>query len=290
MIKFGTAGVGESFKELGYKDYTQAGDYLSRFELSHLEYECGQGVRLSTKTAGQIGENIRANGMTVSLHAPYYISLSSLESEKRDNSIKYILQSAKAVTALGGTRIVIHSGSCAKQTREEALALAIDTMKKARQVLIEEGFENVVCCVETMGKFNQLGTLDEVLAICKTDETFLPCIDFGHLNARTTGGIKTKDDYKDILMSIKNELGEYAYKNFHAHFSKIMYTENGGEKKHLTFEEDDKNNRYGPQFEPLIELLYELDLSPIIVCESDGTQAEDARAMKKYLKTLEGKP
>jgi deoxyribonuclease-4 len=286
MIKFGTAGVGDSFKEKGFKDYTQAGDYLSRFGLDHLEYECGQGVRVSEKTAGAIGANLRQNGMSVSLHAPYYISLSSLEPEKRDNSVNYILQSAKAVKAMGGTRIVIHPGSCAKMTREEALALAIATMKSAREALIDRGFADVVCCIETMGKFNQLGTLDEVIGICKTDESFLPCIDFGHLNARTVGGIKTKEDYRDILLKIKNELGEFALKHFHAHFSKIMYTEKGGEKKHLTFEADDNGERFGPQFEPLMELLHEYDCSPIVVCESDGTQAEDAQSMKRYFSTL----
>jgi deoxyribonuclease-4 len=278
MIRFGTAGVGDSFKEQGFREYSQAGDYLSRFALDHLEYECGQGVRVSEKTAAAIGANLRGNGITVSLHAPYYISLSSTEPEKRANSVNYILQSAKAVKAMGGTRIVIHSGSCAKITREEALDLAIKTMKTARETLVSEGLADIVCCPETMGKFNQLGTLDEVISICKTDETFLPCIDFGHLNARTVGGIKTKDDYRNILLKLKNELGEYAFKNFHAHFSKIMYTEKGGEKKHLTFED----NEYGPRFEPLLELIAEYDLSPIIVCESDGTQAEDAAMMKRY--------
>jgi deoxyribonuclease-4 len=167
-------------------------------------------------------------------------------------------------------------------SREDALALASETLLLARKTLIENGYENVICCPETMGKFNQLGTLDEVIALCKLDDSFLPCIDFGHLNARTLGGIKTKADYADILDKITVELGEERGKHFHSHFSKIMYTEKGGEKKHLTF----ADNEYGPAFEPLIELLLERDLSPIIICESDGTQAEDAAMMKNYLEKL----
>jgi deoxyribonuclease-4 len=282
MVHFGTAGVGDSFAGLGYKKTSQTGEYLAGFGLNHYEYQCGQGVRVTEASAKVIGAGLASKGITISLHAPYFISLSSVEEEKRTGSVRYILESARAVRALGGERIVIHSGSCAKMSREAALGLAIDTMKLAKTALDENGFSDIICCPETMGKFNQLGTLDEVLSICEIDESFIPCIDFGHLNARTVGGIKTKADYEEILDSVKNRLGEYRYKNFHSHFSKIMYTEKGGEKKHLTF----ADTEYGPLFEPLIELIHERDLSPVIVCESDGTQAEDAAVMKKYLERI----
>jgi deoxyribonuclease-4 len=282
MIRFGTAGVGDSFSEMGYKKTVQTGDYLVAFGLNHFEYQSGQGVRVTEASGNALGEVLKAKGITVSLHAPYYISLSSTEEEKRLGSLRYILESAKAVKALGGTRIIIHSGSCAKISREEALKLASDTLLLAKKALVENGYGDVICCPETMGKFNQLGTLDEVMSLCSLDESFIPCIDFGHLNARTVGGIKTKADFENILDTIKNKLGEYRYKNFHSHFSKIMYTEKGGEKKHLTF----SDNEYGPNFEPLMELIYDRGLTPTIVCESDGTQAEDAAKMKEYFEGL----
>ena len=64
-------------------------------------------------------------------------------------------------------------------------------------------------------------------------------------------------------------------KNFHVHFSKIEYSVKG-EIRHLTFED----KKYGPEFEPLAEALIELDLEPVIICESAGTQVEDAMCMK----------
>ena len=280
--KFGPAGTAESFKAMGYKKSVQLGEYLEKFGLDHFEYQCGQGVRVTASTAEEIGKALAEKGITVSIHAPYFISLSSVEEEKRDNSINYILQSAAAVKAMGGDRIVIHSGSCSKMTREEALELAKSTMKKAREALISEGLENVRCCPETMGKINQLGDLHEVMEICKVDDSFIPCVDFGHLNARTFGAIKGKPEYAAILDTIKNELGSEREKIFHSHFSKIEYTEKGGEKRHLTFED----TVYGPQFEPLMELVYERGLSPIFICESAGTQTEDAQAMKQYYKNL----
>ncbi|MBQ4226324.1 MAG: TIM barrel protein [Oscillospiraceae bacterium] len=283
--RFGPAGTADSFKTMGYKKTSQLGEYLVRFGLDHFEYQCGQGVRISEEKAAEFGAVMREHGITVSLHAPYFISLSGTEEEKRNNSINYILASAKAVRAMGGDRIVIHSGSCSKISREEALALAKDTLKKARRALIDEGLENIRCCPETMGKINQLGDLDEVMELCLIDDSFLPTIDFGHLNARTFGSIKTKDDYRTILDTIENRLGSERLKSFHSHFSKIEYTEKGGEKRHLTFED----TVYGPEYEPLMELIAEKDLSPVFICESDGTQTEDAQAMMKYYNTLIGK-
>ncbi|MGN1416424.1 MAG: TIM barrel protein [Oscillospiraceae bacterium] len=280
--KFGPAGAAESFKTMGYKKTIQIGEYLNKFGLDHFEYQCGQGVRIGEAPARELGKALADCGITVSVHAPYFISLSSVEEEKRDNSINYILASAKAVDYMGGDRIVIHSGSCSKMTREEALALAKETMKKARQALIDNGLEHIHCCPETMGKINQLGDLNEVLELCSVDESFIPTIDFGHLNARTLGSIKTKSDYAAILDEIENRLGHDRAKLFHSHFSKIEYTEKGGEKKHLTFEDE----VYGPQYEPLMELVYERGLSPTFICESAGTQTEDAQTMKLFYEGL----
>ncbi len=280
---FGPAGTADSFKAMGYKKTTQMPEYLKSFGLTHLEYQCGQGVRVSEESAREIGAALKEGGITVSLHAPYFISLSGIDEEKRLNSVNYILQSARAAKAMGAERIVIHSGSCSKITRIEALELAKKTMILARETLISEGYGDIICCPETMGKVNQLGTLEEVIEICKIDDTFLPTVDFGHLYARTFGALKTKEDYKVMLDKIENGLGIDRARVFHSHFSKIMYTEKGGVIKHVTFE---NNEGFGPDFEPLMELIYAKGWSPTFICESAGTQTEDAKAMKDYYESL----
>lgn len=88
-------------------------------------------------------------------------------------------------------------------------------------------------CPETMGKIGQLGTLEEVLALCGVDSRITPCIDFGHLNARTLGGIRSKADYAAILDRIGEALGDARARQFHVHFSRIEYSK-GGEKRHWT--------------------------------------------------------
>ena len=281
MPKFGPAGNSESFAALGYKNSLQVPEYIVEMGLDCYEYQCGRGVNIGEDKARQLGEKAKAAGVSLSLHAPYYISMSSVEEEKRLNSINYILASAKAVNAMGGDRIVVHTGSCGKISREQALTFALDTMKKALYALDREGLGHIHICPETMGKVNQLGTLNEVLELCKLDERLIPCIDFGHLNARDLGILKTTADFENIFTSIKNALGTDRLKCFHSHFSKIEYT-TGGEKRHLTFED----TVFGPDFEPVMELTYKYGCDPTFICESAGTQAEDAKKMKDYYLSL----
>jgi len=280
--RFGPAGSGDTFAAMGYKKTEQIPDYLEKVGVNAFEYQCGRGVRINEKTMLTIGEAAAKKDIAMSLHAPYYISLSSVEEQKRRNSSEYILQSARAVKLIGGDRIVVHSGSCSKMSREQALILAKEAMGWALEALDAEGLSSIRVCPETMGKINQLGTLDEVLELCSLDERMLPCIDFGHLNARTFGEIKGYDDYKAIFDAVENKLGESRLKEFHAHFSKIEYTLNGGEKRHLTFED----TVFGPDFEPLAELIVKKGCHPTIICESAGTQAEDAALMRRHYEKL----
>ena len=279
--KFGPAGTAESFKEMGYKSSLQVPEYLNKFGLNWFEYQCGRGVNIGIEKAAELGKIAKEHGIGLSLHAPYYISMSSVEPQKRLNSVDYILASARAVDAMGGDRIVVHTGSCGKISRAEALELAIDTMKISVSALKENGLSHIHICPETMGKVNQLGNLYEVLELCKVDESLIPCIDFGHLNARDLGSLKTKEDFEIIFEKIKNELGTDRLKNFHSHFSKIEYTD-GGEKRHLTF----ADTVFGPDFEPVMELTYKYNCCPTFICESAGTQTEDAKLMKDYYESL----
>ena len=274
--RFGTAGLADSYTVKKF-DPAAIAAYTAGFGLTAFEYQCGRGVRLAHDKAAALGAACAERDIALSVHAPYYISMSSLEEDKRLHSIDYLLQSCALVKALGGRRVIFHSGSCGKQSREEALEKALDTMRRAVAALDEAGFEDMTLCPETMGKVGQLGTLDEVLALCGVDSRITPCIDFGHLNARTLGGIQSKADYAAILNRMAEALGDERARRFHVHFSRIEYSK-GGEKRHWTFAE----TQFGPEPQPLMELLAERGLAPVIICESAGTQAEDAKTMKRF--------
>ena len=78
-------------------------------------------------------------------------------------------------------------------------------------------------------------------------------------------------------------LGDERARRFHVHFSRIEFSA-GGEKRHWTFAE----TQFGPEPQPLMELLAERRLEPVIICESAGTQAEDAQAMQRMYEAATG--
>lgn len=273
--KFGPGGNSEAFYASGMKSTIDAPAWVKEYGLDAYEYEAGNGLAASSVILAKIGEEARKNNIKLSFHAPYFISLSGVIEEKRLNSIRYIQQSLDAANLLGAKTIVVHTGSAAKISRDEAMRLAADTLIKTLKTVETHG---VKIGLETMGKVNQLGTLEEVLELCRIDSSLVPVIDFGHLNARNLGGLfNTADDYLRVFDKIDRLLGSDIAKNLHCHFSKIEWT-GSGEKRHLTFED----HVYGPRFEPLVEVIAKNNLTPTIICESAGTQSEDALAMKKY--------
>lgn len=284
MIKFGPAGISTDMRKAGVRKSVDAPQLLMNMGLNAFEYQCGRGVNISLPVATEFGNACKTCSVTPSVHSPYYISLSSIEEDKRLKSISYILQTAEVAKSMGGNRIVVHSGSCAKLTREEALELAKDTLSLAAETLKEKGLEGIHICPETMGKINQLGTLEEVLQLCLVNDNFIPCIDFGHLNARSLGGIKTEKDFKDILDKIENTLGYDKLKYMHCHFAKVEYSQ-GGEKHHLTF--DDRE--FGPDFEPLANQLFKRGLEPTIICESADRMDRDAVRMMEIYDNIKNK-
>lgn len=271
---FGPGGNCDEFAKSGLKGTLFAPQWVKSYGLDAYEYEAGRGIHTSPAMLAEIGDNARSLGVKMSFHTPYFISLSSVEREKRVKSVGYIMESAAASQLLGAETMVVHCGSCAKISRETAMEYATETLLMADKALKQEGF-TVKLGIETMGKINQLGTLDEVLTLCTLSDNFVPVVDFGHLNARTLGSIKEDGDYEYIFDEITRRLGKEYAQNLHCHFSKIEYT-GMGEKKHLTFEDP----LYGPSPESLAQVIARKGLSPTIICESAGTQSADAKYLK----------
>ena len=278
---FGPGGNSESFYAAGYKATVEAPEFLAKMGLGAYEFEAGNGLRTSDATLSAIGKAAKENDILMSLHTPYFISLASADPAKREGSVNYIKQSIHAAELLCAKTIVIHCGGVAQMTREEGMANSVLTLN----ALMEDiGHTDIHLGLETMGKVNQLGTLDEVITLCKLSPCFHPVVDFGHLNAREIGNaFASVDDYRRIFSRVGEELGDEKALRLHCHFSKIEYTAKG-EKKHLTFED----KVFGPDFDPLAEAIVRESVAPVIICESAGTMAKDALYMKNtYFKAKE---
>ena len=283
MIKFGPSGNSASFYAAGYEHTEEAAGYVKEMGLNCFEYSFGRGVRMTEAKARSIGQAFAAQDVEISVHAPYFINFANPDDEMAAKSYGYVLDSAKMVRLMGGKRVVFHPAVQGKDSRETAVSRAEDRLKILRDYIYLNELDGLMFCPETMGKLAQIGTPEEIVRFCRIDRVFTPCVDFGHVNAREQGSLKTAADYKRLLEYMIGELGYERMKHFHVHFSKIMYGAKG-EIKHLTFADE----VYGPQFGPLAEVLHELALEPYIVSESDGTQAEDAAAMKRMYEAYRG--
>ena len=277
MLRIGPSGNSQSFYDEGHKHTFEAAKWLFDKGLNAFEYSFGRGVSISDGTAAKIKDEFAKYGIEISAHAPYYTNFSNPLPEMIDKSKMYVRQALDAVFKMGGKRVVFHPASCGKATRAEAVARAKDNIT----AMMKELDGDFLLAAETMGKLAQIGTAEEIIDFCTVDDRLVPCFDFGHINSYTRGGLKSKDDFKRIIDLSLNKLGEYKTKNMHVHFSKIMFGASG-EIKHLTFADD----KYGPEYLPLAEIIDEYGLTPFVVCESDGTMAEDAIIMKNCHKKV----
>ncbi len=283
MVRFGPAGNGEAFYKAGFKRSEQAPAWLREMGLNAYEYQCGQGVRIGKETAKAIKDEAEKYDIAMSVHAPYFINLASTEQQKIDNSVMYIMQTLEAAKNLGASRIVFHPGGCGKMSRDKAMELALGLMPRIIREADEGGYGNITICPEVMGKINQLGNVEEVIDLCSLDERLIPTFDFGHINARTHGGLKTAEDFDRLMDMVENKLGVDRMRNLHVHFSRIQFS-TGGEVRHWNY----CDVEYGPDFEPLAEVIQKRDMSPVIICESAGNQAEDALEFKRILTSYTG--
>ncbi len=275
MIKFGPSGNSESFYAEGHEHTEEAALFVKERGLDCFEYSFGRGVRLSEPKALAIGNAFEYVGVEISVHAPYFINFANPDDEMAAKSYDYVLDSARALRLMRGHRVVFHPAAQGKVDRTVAVDKTVERLKVLRDYIYLNNMQELMFCPETMGKLAQIGTVEEITQFCEIDKVYTPCVDFGHVNAREQGSLKTVTDYKDRLEYMIDRLGYERMKHFHVHFSKIQYGAKG-EIKHLTF----ADRVFGPEFEPLAQALCELRLEPYIVSESDGTQAEDARLMK----------
>ncbi len=274
MILFGPSGNSNIFYEQGHKSSMEMPPWLQELGLDAYEYSCTRGVRMGPESSIKLGEIAKAHGITMSVHAPYFINLASPDSEMIKKSEKYILDTVQAAEYMQADRVVIHVGSPSKSDRREAFervyANFYEVLNKMKQI-----GHKAHLCPETMGKKNQIGSLDEIIELCTIDDSVIPTIDFGHLHAVTNGSLKTVEDFETVFDRLVFGLGERATK-LHMHYTRIEYTEKGGERRHWTFDDV----QYGPEFEHLAKCLVKYQIEGTVIAETMGTMAEDAVKLK----------
>lgn len=272
-LKFLTAGIPIIAEG---KSYAGAFESLKQLNLDGLEAEFVHGVRINTDSINTVNEAVKS-GFTVTCHGPYYINLNAKEQDKKEASIKRILDTARAAKLMDAYSITYHAAFYMGNDKNivfERVAKQTETIMKT----LKEEDNDVWVRPETTGKPTQWGDLDEIVRLSKMFDKVLPCVDFAHLHARSNGGYNTYDDFCKIFEFIGDELGDIALENFHAHIAGIEYSAKG-EKKHLILEESDMN------YKDLLKAFKKFDIKGVIVCESPNIE-EDAKLLKEYYLSL----
>lgn len=274
--KFGPGGNPEAFYDAGYKGSIDMPEWLLEQQLTAYEYQCSRGANVKEETARLVGQKAAVAKVALSIHAPYYISLATEEMTTAANTRQHFTKTLRVAQWMGADRIVFHIGGAGKRDRFAAMEQA----KRAFSLVLEEmerlSFTGIYLCPETMGKQNQLGTLEEVLTLCKMSPWVIPAVDFGHLHAVTGGLYTTEEEVERVFDRIGEVLGADTAKELHIHFSRIEFTK-AGERRHWTFDDP-----FGPPHEPLLAVCARRGFTPRIICESAGTQAADAKSMQEY--------
>jgi deoxyribonuclease-4 len=267
-IKFGASGNPLNFfkSPLG-KDKLGVVEWSHNLGLNAQERQMTYGARMHEEDAIEFGKRGKKFDVFLSVHAAYYIVLTSDKEKVVKNSINEMLKTLHLASLMDAKRVVFHPGF-GNNTRVVIKHLKTIEKDKPKGITIHP---------ETMGKLCQLGSLNDILTICENTES-LPCIDFGHLYARSLGRLRTKEDFRKVLIEIENRLGRKVLKSLHCHFYPVDFTEKG-EKKHRAVTE---KNVY-PVFSPLGELIKEFNMFPVLISESRDSQDIGALQMKSFM-------
>ncbi len=234
-LRFGTVGSPQTTPTSGTP---AAIEHIKLLGLKHLEIAWVQSVRVSDETCADIKATAAKHGVSLSIHAPYYINLNSQTDELMRKSDERLLAAARKGFLAGARDIIFHPGSYHSQPRDQVYARAKEKLIEITGILRSEGVD-VLLRPETMGKSAMFGNLDEVLELSRDVPGVAPCIDWAHLHARRgDGSFNTYAEFAEALDRVKDILGEAGLKNLHFHMSGIEYTLKG-EKNHVPLNEAD---------------------------------------------------
>lgn len=212
QIKFGPAGLG------GVKDAISNLEEYHKLGLRACEIAFTYGIYIKGQDdAIKIGGAAKKLGIDLSIHAPYWINLNSEDKNKITQSKERILRCLEVGTWLGAKRVIFHAGFYGKKSREETYENIKKEILELQQIKKNKKYTPELA-PETTGKINVFGSIEEISNLVKETKCSF-CVDFAHILARYK-----KYNFEEVFKKFKE-------KEFHIHFSGIVYGEKG-EKNH----------------------------------------------------------
>jgi len=251
VIRIGPAGIPLSCKERTNVDgiiYTRC------LGLSAIEIRLARGF-ISEGEAREIKRIAKKSGIETYVHAPYYINLAG---DKRNVEMsKYKIEHSMELAHIMGARIMTtHLGFYKNLSKRETMKRIVKHLREIRDEMKKKGIE-VPIGIETMGKKEVFGSLDEIIEVCKRVRGIIPTIDIAHIHARCNGCLKEKEDIQEIF----NKLKELNLNHYLIHLTGVKYDKNG-EIYHVPIKKSDL------PVTKLMECILENDYDVTIISES----------------------
>lgn len=258
MIRIGIAGIPHSAKGKG----TEAGiERLHALGLDAMEVQFGRNVYMTPEAARKVAPVARKEGVSLSVHAPYYVNLTSKSEKTREKSEEWILSSARVAAALGATVVTVHAA------RADEPDVVVASFRGLVRTLKKEGVK-VTLGLETMGDEGEFGSLDDVLEVARRVPGTTAVLDLAHIYARTGGALSTAAAFEDVF----DRADRVVRGGYHVHFSGIEF-KNHREVRHLPLGEG------GPDVKLFAKALRGRERDATVICESPLLE-EDALKLK----------
>ena len=203
-------------------------------------------------------------GFEMNLHGPYYAEVLGNKRE-RSRTLSKMEASLQAAKIINARHITYHVGPYGEYKRgpdanEQVANVMAGVVDRCAQIWNNEDesedyaafpwvIENspTLIGVETSGRQELWGSLEEVLEVTNHVEGTGPVLNLAHVHARGNGRLRTSEDFGELFDQVRESIGG---KTFYCHFSGIEHRM--GNALHYT-----QIKKSDLKFEPLAEFLAE---------------------------------
>lgn len=157
-------------------------------------------------------------------------------SENPDNSLRIF----STVASVMDCRIfTISPDFYSRMPQSQSLRLVVHKISE----IVNELRVNAKIGIETTGKTGELGSIEDVIEICKRTRNTEPVINWAHIHARGAGSLRSPDDFKRVIEKVRQGIGNQWLRDAYFFFSGINYDLNG-EISHKSFVNADLKLEY----------------------------------------------
>jgi len=210
----------------------------------------------------QAGVLANKTDFEMNIHGPYYSELLGNRVE-RGRSLAKIEATLQAARTINARHITLHTGHYGDFGRghganEQVANVFSGIVDRIHEIWHDDDDEFPVfpwikdgtpskIGVETSGRQELWGSLEEVLEVVNHVEGTVPVLNIAHIHARGHGQMRTSEDYGELFDLVRESIGT---KEFYCHFSGVEHR-TGNAMHYTQIKKSDLN------FEPLAEFIVE---------------------------------